>query len=288
MVLVERDELTDWQADSPQHTPPPRTYTSKALSESELRAVTEAANRVQQNSFAHDGYVELINLLHLGLLSHIRLQSTLQSSGDPRSYELLRDLQAARESMSSRFAMGEILWADWVQDQILLAVSFEDKIAVRELCERAVGEEDTSSTLWLIYGQWMQSEYSRLGALEERTNGARSKHNQLMSEEERAMAAEFFGRQQVHDVWQRGAQKTTLRINDSHQIWDPYLDILLQDLETSPTPKAISSLRQRYMDRLQTPHATWDNTSSKLSTFISSYDNQNWEMTMVSVLEQCF
>ena len=185
--------------------------------------------------------------------------------------------------MSSRFAVGEILWADWIQDKILLAVSFEDKIAIRELCERAVAEEDTSSMIWLIYGQWMQSEYNRLTASEERPNGGRnSQQSQFASSEEKALAAEIFGWPQLLSVWNRGAEQTKWRINDSQQLWDPYTDLRIRDISSTPSPEAISSMKYWFMNRLQTPHATWDQTSQNFSTFISTYDNTNWESIMIT------
>ncbi|KAG8529580.1 uncharacterized protein KY384_006217 [Bacidia gigantensis] len=269
--------------DSPQLTPTPRIYFSKALSESDLQTITEAGNHILQNPFSSDSYTQLINLLHKGLLSHIRLQSSSKTSGDPHSYELLRDLQSAREAMSARFAIGEDLWADWIQDRILLATSFEDKLSIKELCEKAVNEEDTSSKIWLIYGQWMLSECHRLSSREERAGTARNGH--LTPDEERVMAAELFGWQQVLSTWQRATQGTMWRINDSHQLWDQYTDLLLQDLQAMPQrpqPEAIARMQHWFMNRLQIPHATWDQTSQKLSTFMSTHDNANWEPTMVT------
>ena len=76
--------------DSPQLTPPPRTYFSRALSESELQSITKAGNHVQTTPSGYEEHAFFINLLHKGLLTHIRLRSTSTTSGDPHSYELLQ------------------------------------------------------------------------------------------------------------------------------------------------------------------------------------------------------
>ena len=263
----------------PEAQPPPRTYFSKALSDEELQSLTQAASQVQQNPYAYNTYVELINLLHKGLLNHIRLQST---SINLSSYELLADLQSARENMKIRFAIGEDLWADWIQDQILLATTFEDKIKIRELCEKAVSEEACSSKLWRVYAQWMLSEHHRLRMREDGASNGRSARHGSVSGEEMLLAKEVFDRQQVLGVWQRGAEETMWRINDSQQLWDPYTELLVQEVDTNPSADNISRTQHWFMNRLQTPHATWDQTSQTFSTFISKYDNSHWESTMIT------
>ncbi|KAL9131371.1 MAG: hypothetical protein Q9217_000698 [Psora testacea] len=277
------DSFESSMTEAHQQTPSPRTYFSSSLSESDLQTITQAASYLVQNPFAYEYLVQLINLLHKGLLSYIRLQSSSKGPGDPRSYELLQDLQSARENMSSRFAMGEDLLADWIQDLILLASSFEDKLVIRELCEKAVNEEPNSAKIWLIYGQWMLSEYHKTIAHDEKASGNGSTmRGQLSVEEEKVMAAEVFNWQQIMGVWRRGAQETMWRINDSYQLWDKYTELWLQDLGPSPEPDAIAQMKHWFMSRLQTPHATWDQTSQKLSTFLSTFDNANWETTMVT------
>ena len=270
-------------SDVPQQTPPSRTYFSSSLSDTDLQTITEAANHLAQDPFAYDYFVQLINLLHKGLLSHIRLHSSPRASGTPHSYELLHDLQSARQSMSSRFAMGEDLWADWIQDQILLATGLEDKLVVREMCENAASEEPNSAKLWLIYGQWMLSEYHKTTAHDETVSDEKaSTRGQLSLEEERAMAAEFINWEQVLGVWRRGATETMWRLNDSQQLWDQYTELMLQDLGPSPPPEKVRQLHHWFRHRLQIPHSTWDQTSQNFSTFISTHDNANWEATMVT------
>ena len=57
--------------------------------------------------------------------------------------------------MDRLFAMGEDLYSEWIQDEIMLARTIEEKTAVLELCRRAVEEEYGSIELWIIYGDLM-------------------------------------------------------------------------------------------------------------------------------------
>ena len=262
--------------DRPAETPSPRRYSTKALSETDLQTVTQLVEYLAANPFAYDSHVQLIKILHQGLLNHSHVQP-------PASYDLLQDLQSARETMSSRFALGEDLWADWIQDQILLASSLEDRISVMELCLKGVEEEPGSTKLWLAYGQWMISLYNQAHPHDQRVSGMVTiPARQVMSEEDRMVAREVFGWPQMMEVWKRAEQDTRWRINDSHLVWDIWTDLLMLELASSPLQEAINDTQYHFINRLQTPHATWDQTFVAYSNFVSRYDNAQYEVTMVT------
>lgn len=270
--------------DAPAQTPSPRTYMASSLSESELQTVSRLVAYIAANPFAYDYHVHLINTLHQGFLTHVRLQTPSKTSGGPHTYDLLQDLQSAREAMNTRFALGEDLLADWIQDHILLASSLEDRISIMELCQRAVEEESTSAKLWLIYAQWMLSLYKNANVNDDRASGIGAAPRGLgWSEEDNTVAREVFSWQQMMSVWKRGSQETMWRINDSQLLWNPYTELLLQELDASPSREAIASMQMHFQDRLQTPHSTWDHTFQTFSNFVSKYDNTNYEATMVTV-----
>lgn len=262
--------------DGPAETPSPRRYSTKALSETDLHTVTQLVEYLAANPFAYDSHVQLIKILHQGLSNHSHIQL-------PASYDLLQDLQSARETMNSRFALGEDLWADWIQDQILLANSLEDRISVMELCLKAVEEEPGSTTLWLAYGQWMLSLYKQAHPHDQRLSGIGTipvRH--VLSEEDRMVAREVFSWPQMMEVWKRAEQETRWRINDSHLVWDIWTELLMLELASSPLQEAINDTQYHFINRLQTPHATWDQTFQAYSNFVSRYDNAQYEVTMVT------
>ena len=266
--------------DGPAETPSPRRYSTKALSETDLQTVTQLVEHLAANPFAYDSHVQLIKILHQGLSAHSRIQS-------PASYDLLQDLQSARETMSSRFALGEDLWADWIQDQSLLASSLDDRISVMELCLKGVEEEPGSTKLWLAYGQWMLSLYKQAYPHDQRVSGmvigtGAVPVRYIMSEEDRLVAREVFSWPQMMEVWKRAEQETRWRINDSHLIWDVWTELLMLELASSPLQEAINDTQYHFINRLQTPHATWDQTFQAYSNFVSRYDNAQYEVTMVT------
>ena len=262
--------------EGPADTPSPRKYSTKALSETDLQTITQLAEYLAANPFAHDSHAQIINILHQGLSNHSHAQP-------PTSYDLLQDLQSARETMSSRFALGEDLWSDWIQDQILLASTLEDRISVMELCLRGVEEELGSTKLWLAYGQWMLSLYKQAHPHDQRVSGiGEIAARQVLSEEDRIVAREVFGWPQMMEVWKRAEHETRWRINDSHLVWDIWTELLMLELSSSPRQEAINDMQYHFINRLQTPHATWDQTFQAYSNFVSRYDNGQYEVTMVT------
>ena len=280
---VSRASLDLGMPDVPTSTPPPRMFTAKSLSESDLETVAQLVSYLAENPFAYESHIQLVKLLHRGFVSHVTAGSASTAQGNPHTYDLLQDLRQATEAMDARFALGEELWADRLQAQQLLASSLEDCIGVVESHKKAVQEEAGSTRLWLMYGDWMLSLY---GAAHPTAGNDALKEDlsiqQGWSDEDRMVAAEVFGRQQLLEIWKQGADETGYRMHDGHLIWDRYTDFLLLDLVREPTSNGVLALTRHFMDRLQIPHSTWDITFQRFSTFTSTYDNMNYEETMVT------
>ena len=79
-----------------------------------------------------------------------------------------------------------------------------------------------------------------------------------------------------------GAYLTSYRIPNSHLVWNIYRDFIARGLE-DPEKKddSISQLKLLYQARLGVPHSTLSETFSDYSTFITTYDNANYETELV-------
>ena len=105
-------------------------------------------------------------------------------------------------------------------------------------------------------------------------------------EEEQIYGQELFSLDVARDVWQQGAQATQFRLNDSHELWNRWMSTELEQLPRSQVSKSITQqdverVRMLFLNRLQIPHATWDETSQMFSTFLTKYDEAAYESTMV-------
>ena len=75
-------------------------------------------SRLVQNPYDYESLVSLI--------------SKFQKMGE------LERLRAARENMSAKYPLTPDLWKSWLQDEIKLATTKDEKNAVVALCERAI------------------------------------------------------------------------------------------------------------------------------------------------------
>lgn len=264
----------------------PRQYAATSLTETEIQTVAQLVTLLATNPFAYESHVQLVKLLHQGLISHSDRHSS--NPGDPHQYDLLQDLQNAREAMNATFALGEELWVEWIEDQQLLVKTLDDRITVIESCQKALDEESGSVRLWLLYADWMLSMYKLANSQDERVLaiGNPIGEGAGLSSHDIALAESVCSWQQMLEVWRQGTQDTKWRINDSHLLWDRYTELLMEDLGTSPSRETITTVKSHFLDRLQTPHATWDQTFQSFSGFISKYDNINYEETMVAANRQ--
>jgi RNA recognition motif-containing protein len=254
-----------------------RNYVQTSLEPEAQLLATELFNKIQENPHTYDAHVQFIGLLHAGFVNHVYPPNNPDIHGDPRRYDLLKDLRTAREEMDKLFAMGEDLWAEWIQDESMLAHTVMERTSVMELCQRSVEEEFGCTKLWHIYGEWVLYLY----------NATTGEHGAgQWTEEDRMIGREVFTWQTVLDVWQRAAEATQWRINNSHLVWDRFLELLTQDLSRGASQEKINHLRGLYEVRLQTPHATWDQTFQSFSSFISSYFESSYEEIMSETVAQ--
>jgi squamous cell carcinoma antigen recognized by T-cells 3 len=170
--------------------------------------------------------------------------------------------------------IGEDSWMSLVDEASRAAGDLEQRVEVVELYKRAVGAEPFSLRLWLAYCEWIWSLFTDCQS-----------GDAGWSEEEQLLGQELFSLEVAREIWQQGAQATRYRLNDSHLLWNRWMSIELEELAKNREPPAIERIKALFMDRLQTPHAAWDETSQIFSTFVTKYDEAAWEKTMVTVTQ---
>ena len=175
--------------------------------------------------------------------------------------------------------VGEDNWLALVDEASRSASNLEQRVGVVELYKRAIAEEPSSTNLWLAYCEWVWSLHTDCQTADAG-----------WPEEEQIYGQELFCLDVARDVWRQGAQATQFRLNDSHELWNRWRSIEEEQLSKahaskSVTQQDIDTVRRMFMERLQIPHSTWDETSSKFSTFLSTYDEASYESTMVQITQ---
>lgn len=168
--------------------------------------------------------------------------------------------------------VGEDSWLALVDEASRTAGDIEQRIGVVELYKRAVAAEPWSTKLWLARCEWVWSLHTDC------QNGDAG-----WPEDEQLLGQEIFSEEIGIEMWQEGAQATQYRLNDSHELWNRWMSIEMLLLATRPTTQRVERIKSLFLQRLQVPHTTWEETSTLLSSFLTKHDERSYEDTMVTV-----
>ncbi|CAG8631563.1 10248_t:CDS:10, partial [Dentiscutata heterogama] len=183
-----------------------------------------------------------------------------------RQAALFEELKDAREMMHSIFPLPEDIWLEWIQDESRLASTKEEKQRVIHLYSEAV-QDYLSIKLWKEYINYMIQEYKSF--LEE-------------MDETGDNSGEVVTLEQIRSVFTEAIKKTGNFVPESHIVWDTCKEFEEQILEALPSDEMQKQRVQKmYLDRLKVPHATIEKTFSDYSSFITKYDNSDYEKCMV-------
>lgn len=266
-------------AEAPAQTPPPRTFTSNALTETESQTVTDLLNHLGESSYAYDSHLQLIGLLHKGFVTHsLPAEGSDEPGQDPQTFGLLAELRQARESMDSRFAVGEDIWLDWLSDEVTLAKSSEERIAVTELFQKAVQDEPSSVALWSAYANWIESSHAAC-------NNLPGADQSGWSEDDKEVCKDLFTKDMIVNVLEQAVPATQWRLDQSHLIWNRYiLAVQPSDLNTAGR-QDLETAQNHFIERLRIPSAGWEDTRQLFWPLMTRLHGDNWEAAMAQVNE---
>lgn len=242
--------------------------------------VTELLQQLTETSYSYESHVQLINLLHKGFLAHVYppTESGDSITREPKEYNLLAELRQARESMDTRFAVGEELWIDWLTDEMLIAASYEERMSVTELCEKAVENEPSSVKLWQMWVDWVTTNYASCNNLE-------GSDTARWTEDDKEVCRDLFTKDMILSVLDRAVAATQWRIDSGHLLWNRYAQALQENLPESSIAKEVEQLLNMFAQRLQTPHSAWEETAQSFWPLVSKYRPNDWEAVMQEIRE---
>lgn len=255
---------------------PARLFQSQFLDAASIDLLNQYERALIENSFDYYSHVGLISILHQGLQDVIN-SGDGSSPGDAYLYDMLPALRDAYQSMRKQYALGERLWEFRIEDEKALARNVEERMGVLELCQKATAEEPYSAKLWLTYGEYIHHLMTCCwdpDAAEQ------------WPEDEKILGKELFTAELLMETFRNGAEHVKYDVSGSALVWDRYLDLLLEDLERNYTPDKARRVAATLNDRLGQPHATWDTTLSKFSSFNSRYNQNTYEEIMESTVQQ--
>lgn len=168
--------------------------------------------------------------------------------------------------------VGQDNWVAYVEEACRTANDLEKRVNAIELYKRAISAEPGSLRIWRAYCEYFHSLYVACQTADPSWSG-----------EELMMGREIFSLDADLQLWQSAYEDVRFRIGDSHLLWDRWVEVEMELLSRTRTREGIERITFLYLDRLRTPHLTWDETSQRFSSFLSEYNRQSWESTMKQV-----
>ncbi len=254
-------------------------YSDSSLAVEKQQRLAVLAVYIQESPTSYESLKEIIQILHEGFINHIYPPTDTNTRRDPRTYDLLKDLRLARNNLEKLFAVGEEQWADWLQDESLLAQSVDERVAVMESCQRAVTEEYGSTRLWMTYGDWIL--HCHKWALDPVSG------SQGDIDIERLTGQDIFDRNMVLETWLEATERTKHDMNGSHGVWDKYMGVRYGDLSQNLPASDAETALDLFQARLRVPHAEWQQTFQAFSSFVSAnVPSDQYEDIMASTLRE--
>lgn len=156
------------------------------------------------------------------------------------------------------------------KDTMRQAHDNESRARVLEIFDEATRSEPFSLHVWLSYCDYFWSLYT--GCMNGPVAG--------WTRKDQMEGRELFTINDALSLWNKGYDAVKYRIGDSHVLWDRWISLELEQLSRTRTPEGVRRITHLFRLRLQTPHQTWENTSSMFSTFLSQYSKSAWEEQM--------
>ncbi|KTW30179.1 hypothetical protein T552_00656 [Pneumocystis carinii B80] len=209
----------------------------------DLEEINTLLDKLMKQPFDYDSHIKYINLL--------------------KKHKMIDELKSAREAMQVYFPLTEEMWIEWLNDQEEITITSEDKIYLLELYSKSV-EDYLSINLWKKYITYVKTQV------------------EMTINSEKSDLKELFNQNFLENIYIQAYSATKYHILQSHEIWSFYRDYKVQMLKENPSLENIQDVKQIYIERLKVPHSGMETCFSDFSSFITNYDNSNYEEIMVS------
>ncbi|KTW27481.1 U6 snRNP complex subunit PRP24 [Pneumocystis jirovecii RU7] len=209
----------------------------------DLEKINTLLDKLMKQPFHYDSHIEYINLF--------------------KKHKMRDELKSAREAMQLYFPLTEEMWIEWLDDEEKSVSTLDDKISLLELYAKSV-EDYLSINLWKKYIIYIKENI------------------EIASKDGDSEFKEIFNYNFFENICLQAYSATKYHISKSHEIWSIYKDYKTALLEENPSFENIQHMKQIYIERLSIPHLGMENCFSDFSSFITNYDNPNYEEIMIA------
>ncbi|KAG0763735.1 hypothetical protein G6F57_006162 [Rhizopus arrhizus] len=184
---------------------------------------------------------------------HVQLIDLLKQT------DLPEQLEDARLAMHDIYPLSENLWLDWINDAKKEATSEEGERRLLHLYDEA--EKDYFSIdIWKSYTEFILEKFYK--AFEEM-----DQENDLIDS--------------TREDLLKAVRATVYHVKRSQEIWRLYVQFEIDIMNKFKNPNQVERVKKVYLDRLNVLHIDCEETFNGYSTYITAWDNNNYEDNMI-------
>ncbi|KAG2237017.1 hypothetical protein INT48_001784 [Thamnidium elegans] len=185
---------------------------------------------------------------------HVQLIETLKQA------DLPNELEQARINMHKVFPLTEALWLEWINDTKKEADTEEGREKLMALYNQAQ-EDYLSIEIWKSYVEYILDNFHA------KFDDSVTKEDELIQTTRQDL---------LHAV---GA--TQFHVKQSQQIWKAFIEFEMELLNKYKDAEQQKRVHNAFVQRLGVLHIDYQDTFDSLSSFISTWDNANYETIMM-------
>ncbi|KAI8643790.1 hypothetical protein BD408DRAFT_414217 [Parasitella parasitica] len=231
--------------------------------EDKQKAESPLAQEEQEGQKTMQAYDELLEIKEKLVQDSTQYELHVKYIELLNQLDLQEQLEEARLAMHDIYPLTERLWLDWINDA-KKDTSVEGQTKLLSLYNLA--EQDyLSINIWKDYVDFVLDKFHEC-------------FNQDITVQDESVA-EFI--EQTRQDLLKAVRATSAHVKQSQQIWKPYSEFELEILQQFKDADQLNRVRKMYLDRLTVLHMDYEDTFNAYSTFVSTYDNSNYEETMI-------
>ncbi|BGP27978.1 Splicing factor [Rhodotorula toruloides] len=208
-----------------------------------------------------------------------------------KSLALGDEVEQARQALAGYLPLSEGEWLEWIEDrkQQLPQVPVEDvtpHLEVMELYRRA-SRDYLSIPLLISWSEWVVGQHYASKGLspplsaigEDDEDAAMQAADRKVGEPDQLLEV-VFSLEEVRGVCDEVLAVAGAHLAESSRVWKIWRDFEMDLLKTDPSPDQLVQVEQLYLERLKVPHLDIAETFSAYSSFVTTFDNDNYDKSL--------
>ncbi|GAA5974409.1 hypothetical protein JCM21900_003545, partial [Sporobolomyces salmonicolor] len=205
---------------------------------------------------------------------------------------LADEVESARTELADRFPLSEAEWSEWIADrkeQLPPAPvpDVEPYVDLLELYRRAV-RDYLSIPLLVSFSQWAIAGFYTAQGLSVPPQVEVDDEDEQMAPAERRVGEPdpllgvVFSAEAVREICQEVMSVGGMHLSESTALWNVWRDMEMDLLKARLLPDQLLQVEELYLARLKVPHLNIKQTFDDYSSFVTKYDNDNYEQSLPS------